>query len=78
MESIGDVYIGVMDIVGSSKNVCLYLSREPVIDTSAGTYVPENGITGLVEFKNVSFSYPSREDKVVLKDINFTAKCGEV
>ncbi len=31
----------------------------------------ERSITGNVKFKNVAFSYPSRKDVPVLKDISF-------
>ena len=34
-------------------------------------------IYGNVEFKNVAFSYPSRKEIQVLKDINFKANAGE-
>ena len=36
----------------------------------------EDGLTGEIEFKNVSFKYPDGEE-YVLKDISFTAKKGE-
>ena len=44
-----------------------------------GHFTPTcDDVAGLVQFNNVSFSYPSREDTLALKNIDFTAKCGEV
>lgn len=34
-------------------------------------------IKGDLEFKNIQFTYPTRPDFVVLKDVSFTAKAGE-
>lgn len=53
-----------------------------VLDTDIEIRDPENSITpktrtGLVEFRNVTFSYPDAE-KPVLHDISFTANPGEV
>lgn len=76
-EEIGDVFTGLMEVVGSAKNVCLYIERKPLISNS-GTISTENGINGNIEFKNVTFSYPTREDITVLDDINFTVQPGEV
>ena len=77
LENVGDVYTGLMEVIGSSKNVCLYIDRNPLVENN-GTIAPEKGIDGHIEFKDVSFAYPSREDVTVLKDINFIAKPGEV
>lgn len=38
---------------------------------------PEKHSEGQIEFKNVVFSYPSRPDFTVLKDVNFRVKPGE-
>lgn len=37
----------------------------------------QNGKSGKIEFKNVEFTYPTRPDFIVLKDISFTAHIGE-
>lgn len=36
-----------------------------------------NRVKGDLEFKNIGFTYPTRPDYVVLKDISFSAKAGE-
>lgn len=76
-EDIGDVYTGLMEAVGASKNVLVYIERKPKVQNN-GVLSPPSGIIGNVEFKNVSFSYPSRADITVLNDINFSINQGEL
>lgn len=59
----------------SARRILEVLDTEPVI--LDGTNVESaNGISGEVEFQNVSFRYPDAEE-CVLKNISFTAKKGE-
>lgn len=59
----------------SARRILEVLDTEPVIldGTNAES---ANGISGEVEFQNVSFRYPDAEE-CVLKNISFTAKKGE-
>lgn len=59
----------------SAKRINEVLDTQPAIHDGALTEGIE-GITGQVEFQNVSFRYPDAEE-YVLTDISFTAKRGE-
>ncbi len=59
----------------SAKRVNAVLDTKNVIDYPSQT-TSEVGISGEVEFKNVSFKYPDAED-CVLKNISFVAKKGQ-
>lgn len=59
----------------SAKRINEVLDTEPKILDGNMTVSPE-GITGEVEFKNVSFKYPDAEE-YVLQDISFKASKGE-
>lgn len=59
----------------SAKRINEVLDTEPKILDGKITVSPE-GITGEVEFKNVSFKYPDAEE-YVLQDISFKANKGE-
>ncbi|XP_075042586.1 antigen peptide transporter 2-like [Mixophyes fleayi] len=61
---------------GAANKVFHYLDREPLVSTS-GSHCPEN-LHGEFEFKNVTFSYPSRPDTTILKDVSFTLPPGSV
>lgn len=49
--------------------------REP-LDT--GDFLPENKLEGAIDFVNVGFAYEDAPDVPVLKEINFSAKPGQV
>ena len=53
-----------------------YIDREPEIPND-GTLAPTE-FSGRVEFKDVSFSYPTRSDSNVLKSISFVVEPGEM
>ncbi|XP_058491338.1 ATP-binding cassette sub-family B member 9 [Solea solea] len=76
LESIASVYTGLMQGVGAAEKVFEYLDREPK-HPADGTEAPDT-CAGLVEFKDVTFAYPTRPDTDVLKGVSFTLRPGEV
>uniref|UniRef100_A0A3P9PKV2 ATP-binding cassette, sub-family B (MDR/TAP), member 9 n=1 Tax=Poecilia reticulata TaxID=8081 RepID=A0A3P9PKV2_POERE len=75
-ESIASVYTGLMQGVGAAEKVFEYLDRKPK-HPADGTEAP-NSCTGLVEFKDITFAYPTRPETDVLKGVSFTLRPGEV
>lgn len=65
MQSIASVYTGLMQGVGAAEKVFEYLDRKPE-HASDGTEAPET-CAGLVEFKDVTFAYPTRPETDILK-----------
>ncbi|EDL33483.1 mCG119594, partial [Mus musculus] len=62
---------------GAAFNIFQVIDKKPNIDNfSTAGFVPEC-IEGNIEFKNVSFSYPSRPSAKVLKGLNLKIKAGE-
>ncbi|KAM5271800.1 ATP-binding cassette sub-family B member 5 [Ctenodactylus gundi] len=62
---------------GAAFNIFQVIDKKPNIDNFSTTgYIPEH-IEGTVEFKNVSFNYPSRPSNKILKDVNLKMKSGE-
>ncbi|KAK1160166.1 ATP-binding cassette sub-family B member 9 [Acipenser oxyrinchus oxyrinchus] len=76
MENIGAVYTGLMQGVGAAEKVFEFIDRKPQLSND-GTLAPDT-LKGLVEFKNVTFSYPTRPETQVLKDVSFTLHPGQV
>ncbi|XP_053329323.1 antigen peptide transporter 2-like [Spea bombifrons] len=60
----------------AAQKVFQYLDREPLVSTS-GTYRPDQ-LRGCFEFRNVTFSYPSRQDSPALKNVSFKLIPGSV
>lgn len=59
------MYTGLMQGAGAAEKIFEYLDREPK-HPADGTEAPE-ACTGLVEFKDVTFAYPTRPKDDVLK-----------
>nr|XP_020634429.1 antigen peptide transporter 2 [Pogona vitticeps] len=76
VETLMYMYGDVLSNVGAAEKVFEYLHREPSVHTE-GTLAPDF-LRGLVSFRNVSFSYPSRPDIQVLKNVSFELRPGEV
>ncbi|KAJ0067382.1 hypothetical protein NL108_003165, partial [Boleophthalmus pectinirostris] len=77
LESMASVYTGLMQGVGAAEKVFEYLDREPEHSAERGTEEPDS-CSGLVEFKDVTFSYPTRPNTPVLKGVSFTLRPGQV
>ncbi|CAL8335612.1 unnamed protein product [Gadus morhua 'NCC'] len=76
LESISSVYSGLMQGVGAAEKVFEYLDREPQ-HRNDGQEAPPT-CTGLVEFRDVTFAYPTRPETAILKGVSFTLRPGEV
>lgn len=63
---------------GAADRILQLLNTQPAIAPVAhGMSLPEDA-SGYVTFENVSFSYPTRPDRLALEDISFTLSAGEV
>ncbi|XP_043939235.1 ABC-type oligopeptide transporter ABCB9-like [Protopterus annectens] len=76
MQALFSVYPSVWKAIGASEKIFDYMDKTPKV-SRPGTLAPET-LTGHIEFKNVSFSYPNRMDTPVLKNISFELKPGEI
>ncbi|MEE6527267.1 hypothetical protein FKM82_028529, partial [Ascaphus truei] len=65
IESIGSVYGGLMQGVGAAEKVFEFIDRQPKI-VNDGALAPDN-LEGKVEFRNITFTYPTRPAAQVLK-----------
>ena len=70
---LGDIYTQLQRSIGASERVLEILQQED----EAELIDKELNLRGQIRFKNVSFSYPTRPDFPVLKDLNFTIQAGE-
>jgi ATP-binding cassette subfamily B protein len=73
---ISFVFILVPRAGVSAQRISEVLSIEPIINDPAAPLAFSESQKGLVEFKNVTFSYPNA-DTPVLENISFTAEPGE-
>jgi len=73
---IAELYAQIQKAIGATERVFELLEETPERINSQAAANHEK-IKGNVNFKNVAFSYPSRKEIKVLKDVNFTANFGQ-
>lgn len=73
---IAELYAQIQKAVGATERVFELLEETPEDIKSTHSITTEK-IRGDVTFKNVAFSYPSRKEIQVLKDVSFTANFGQ-
>ena len=76
INTMGWVFSGMMDALGASEKVIEYMDRVPQSKPSGG-YAPKV-LKGVLEFKDVKFSYPSRPHAKVLEGVSFKVNPGEI
>jgi ABC-type multidrug transport system fused ATPase/permease subunit len=71
---LGDIYTQLQRSIGASERL-LEITRQP--DESEAVESEYLKLKGEIAFDQVSFTYPSRKDFEVLKQLNFTIAAGE-
>ena len=70
---IGGIFVQMSFVLGSSDKVMQLILYECKMKIEGGVKMPEAECQkGILEFKNVNFTYPCRDDVHVLKDVSFT------
>lgn len=62
---------------GAATGIFEIIERVPQIDTLEGTGQTIEDFKGRIAFKDVEFRYPTREDQVVVSQLNFRVKAGQ-
>ncbi|MBW1658379.1 ABC transporter ATP-binding protein [Flavobacterium quisquiliarum] len=73
---IAELYAQIQKAIGATERVFELLDESPEKINPEYKGAQEK-IKGNVTFKNVAFSYPTRQEVQVLKDVNFTAEFGQ-
>jgi ATP-binding cassette, subfamily B, bacterial len=71
---MGDIYAQMQRTIGASERLLDILNEKSEVDTI--TTQPPLAVDGEITFENVRFSYPSRADVEVLKDISLEVAAG--
>jgi len=74
---IAELYAQIQKAIGATERVFELLDETPEKINSTQNSHSIQKINGNVTFKNVAFTYPSRKEIKVLKDVNFTANFGQ-
>ena len=74
---IAELYAQIQKAIGATERVFELLDETPEKINSVRDVAKTQKIKGNVTFKNVAFSYHSRKEIKVLKDVSFTANFGQ-
>jgi ATP-binding cassette subfamily B protein len=74
---LGNLYSTLAGSIGATERIQDIIAREVEITDQQLHENPEVKLRGKIEFLNINFSYPSRSDVEVLKEINFKVDQGQ-
>lgn len=74
---LGDMYAQVQKTIGASERILEILEESSEVELDQTNLIRKPELDGTIEFKNVGFSYPSRPDIQVLKNIDLHVQKGE-
>jgi ABC-type multidrug transport system fused ATPase/permease subunit len=75
LSGLSESYSVIQKTVGASERVQEILSLEEEVNTNLPN--KKLSVDGSLKFKNLSFSYPSRPDHLILDDVSFEIKAGQ-
>ena len=73
---LGNFYTELVGAVGATERVREILNTPSEVEVKKHSMLPEKRLKGNIEFKDVKFRYPTREDVEVLRGVNLTIKAG--
>lgn len=73
---LGSFFTEAAKAVGASKKVWEIIDRTPALPVSGGMTLPE--LKGDVAFHNITFSYPTRPEMVILNNLSLVVPAGSI
>jgi len=74
---IAELYAQIQKSIGATERLVEILDEKPEHVDISGNFISQKKIEGRVAFENVAFTYPSRKELEVLKNVSFKAGKGE-
>ncbi len=75
--SLGNFYTAIVSAVGATERILDILGMESELEVADEYQASKLNLKGEVVYENVHFSYPTRKDIEVLKDVNFRIEPGK-
>lgn len=77
--AMGDIYASITSALGAAEKIFAILERSPEFPREEFPLVPPTiNVKGTIEFRNVTFSYPTRSHIQTLQGISMTIPAGSV
>ncbi|KAF7270170.1 hypothetical protein GWI33_016860 [Rhynchophorus ferrugineus] len=77
LAQISLLFGGVIKGLAAGARVFEYINMEPSMSLKGGKTIPDDILRGDIEFKNVTFAYPTREKQVILENFNLLVPSGK-
>jgi len=74
---IAELYAQIQKSIGATERLVEILDEKPEHVDISGNFISQKKFEGRVAFENVAFTYPSRKELEVLKNVSFKAGKGE-
>ncbi len=74
---LGNLYTALSSAMGATERIQEILETESEVETKQIVLTSEQRFQGDIEYQNVQFAYPTREDIEVLKGIDLKIKAGQ-
>ncbi len=74
---LGNFYTELVGAIGATERVREILNTPSEVEVKNQPILPKNRLKGDIQFQNVKFRYPTREDVEVLRGVNLTIKAGQ-
>jgi ATP-binding cassette, subfamily B (MDR/TAP), member 9 len=78
ISGMADIYASITAALGAAEKVMTILERQPAFPRDEHPLVPIESVSPSIEFKSVTFTYPSRQDVQVLGGISLVVPAGSV
>lgn len=75
--SLGNFYTSIVSAVGATERILEILGMDSELEVAEEYKPSQLNLKGEVVYENVHFSYPTRKDIEVLKDVNFRIEPGK-
>ena len=75
--SLGNFYTAIVSAVGATERILEILDMDGELEVALEQNTSTLNLQGGVEYRNVHFSYPTRKDIQVLKNVNFVIEPGK-
>jgi ATP-binding cassette, subfamily B, bacterial len=74
---LGNFYSELMGAIGATERIREILNSPSEAEDRPQTNLPIPQLSGHIELKNIAFSYPTRSDVPVLRDVSLTIESGQ-
>lgn len=74
---LGDLYSQILKTLGATERIHELMHEEPETELEEGDNMAVESLEGMIEYQQVQFAYPTREDVEVLKGISLSVMPGE-